>query len=702
MKRIYLGVFLVFWGGLSFFASGTIDSLDGFQYLAIARQIYHFNSFAMPAAELPQNIHLNSRIGTDGVRYSPTGLGYSLALIPAVVAEDIFLRSAGLPPIADFPLNHDWPVLLFASFVNPVFGALLAAILYAYGRRMGLSNLWSFVLVIMTMLGTNLLVYTKHAFAQMMFLTFMMWSFYWLKTYSQSHHRHDLMYAGLSFGVVMISYNPTFLLLVPAMGLYYLGLWFNSNLFFIQNLRKVKFWWESLGKWLLDGLYFMLGWSPLFLLYSWYNSIRFGGVAASGYRPLGKSLTLPSFPPAYVIFEGIWGILLSPGKGLIIYSPLLLLLILFWHKLKNTELPEIFAAGWISLAFIWISGTTLGAPDFLIWSGGASWGPRYILPIIPMLMLLVGVIVARVSKLSRVFVVLPLFMLGLWFEVIGVLLPYQIRFRAFELDSYISGRKWNVEEYGNFLPRYAPPYVMSKTLIKSVLRIPDRYLGGKYQIKLHDGFGDLFSVGHQYWRGVFPSAVIKITDTSGQVENIELSFINQQISAGGSHSAQLAINVESMNEFPVDPLIIESNKTGVATISARQLSDNTQIVLNIERNFVGTSSANLDKSQVVFLTQLKINDEPQSLQQLSGPFVSPISQSLYDVEYGYFGNQENYLWRIWHHKSRMYEERFDLWWMLPVVYWDLPRHVFVLIGTVFAVITTSGVVVLWISREQLK
>ena len=106
-----------------FFASGMIDSQDGFQYAAIARRIYFDQSFELPPEEYPDNnVHMSKTEAEQ--RYSPTGLGYSLAMIPAVIGEDIFLRLSGEDRISGFPLNADWPVLLFVSMTNAVFGAL--------------------------------------------------------------------------------------------------------------------------------------------------------------------------------------------------------------------------------------------------------------------------------------------------------------------------------------------------------------------------------------------------------------------------------------------------------------------------------------------------------------------------------------------------------------------------------------------------
>src|SRR3990167_7574306 len=133
MKRFTILYFFFATSFFAFFSSGFVDSQDGFQYLAVARRMYYDKTFALPEEEFPEkNVHMTSDVGNEGKRYSPTGLGYTLALIPAVFAEDIYLKATDVNPITAFPLQSDWPVLLFASFTNAFLGGFLAVILNLY------------------------------------------------------------------------------------------------------------------------------------------------------------------------------------------------------------------------------------------------------------------------------------------------------------------------------------------------------------------------------------------------------------------------------------------------------------------------------------------------------------------------------------------------------------------------------------------
>lgn len=103
-----------------------------------------------------------------------------------------------------------------------------------------------------------------------------------------------------------------------------------------------------------------------------YNWLRFGSPLDSGYYEVAWTT-----PPLL----GLYGLLFSPGKGVFLYTPLLLLslaaLPLFWRK--HPPLAAMLALWWLAyLAFY--------AP-YNFWTGGVNWGPRFLLPLIPVSML---------------------------------------------------------------------------------------------------------------------------------------------------------------------------------------------------------------------------------------------------------------------------------------------------------------------------
>jgi hypothetical protein len=98
---------------------------------------------------------------------------------------------------------------------------------------------------------------------------------------------------------------------------------------------------------------------------AWYNWYRFGGIAKFGYST-GYELS-PSLP------LNVLGFFVSPGKGLIFYSPLVVLGALGMPRLWRQD--RSLALGLLAMLFTLV--LVVGAPTY--WSD-ETWGPRYIVP----------------------------------------------------------------------------------------------------------------------------------------------------------------------------------------------------------------------------------------------------------------------------------------------------------------------------------
>jgi hypothetical protein len=662
MKRFLLNYFFFCLFLFIFFASGYVDSQDGLQYLAVARRMYYDNTFEMPIEQYPdENIHLSLMKAKDGKTYSPTGLGYSISLLPAVFLEDQLLSLSGSEPISAFPLENDWPVLLFASMTNAFWGALFVVVLYSYLREIEISHNNSLILSFSLTVGSNILVHTKHVFPHMMFVTMMLLTFYYLKKFSLTRKKYFLIWSGMSYGVVLIAYNPTYLLILPALGLYYL---------FLENF-KFKF--IDFKELIVNLVFSMLGLLPFVFLYFQFNILRFGGATHTGYGSSG--IPLPTFPPTYVIIEGIWGLLLSPGKSIFLYTPILILLILFWFKLKRDILPEFVAAFTMFFVYLWNMGTLLGDVDFLVWHGDSSWGPRYMLPILPLLFLIISYIYIKLNKNQKIFVFLPLILIGFYANFLSVALPYQIRFAGLQQGVFFNNRMFNVYEYGNEIPRYSPIFKLSKTIVKRVKNIPMTYDHGIYNLRLIDGFDYPFDLGWAVWRGMRPDSYITFEKNDQKINHFALQIRNHQMNPDSSQSARIniIINDENIN-LKNNEITVDSEKEFIIDLSNIELQEKN--IVKISSSYSSSTSAELKKDQALFLQVVRFNTIAQNIQTIDYPYVSNISKGLIDLEYYYWGNVQPDPWEIWHMHSGVYETTFDFWWLRPLHYWDLPYKLY--------------------------
>ena len=114
---------------------------------------------------------------------------------------------------------------------------------------------------------------------------------------------------------------------------------------------------------------------PFAALDLWYSWLRFGNPLASGHHETVFG---------YTIWKGVLGLAVSPGKGLLWYCPAIFLLVLAAPRFARRY-------GALSLGF-----ATIAVAFFLLygyvtyWHGDPAWGPRYVYPVVPFLILPLG------------------------------------------------------------------------------------------------------------------------------------------------------------------------------------------------------------------------------------------------------------------------------------------------------------------------
>jgi hypothetical protein len=129
-----------------------------------------------------------------------------------------------------------------------------------------------------------------------------------------------------------------------------------------------------------------LYWSSCFLLWigaiAAYNWSRFASVFETGYGNEAGDFTTP-------LAVGLSGLLVSPAKGVLWYCPVLVLAVggalAFWRRDRACALAILAAsAPWL-----------LMISRYYQWYGGGSWGPRFLVPLLPLWILPAAEIFAR-------------------------------------------------------------------------------------------------------------------------------------------------------------------------------------------------------------------------------------------------------------------------------------------------------------------
>lgn len=142
------------------------------------------------------------------------------------------------------------------------------------------------------------------------------------------------------------------------------------------------------------------------------NAIRFGSLFSSGYSDQAEGIQF-STP----LLIGLYGLLLSSGKSLFLFSlPLILAPIGLW-KLRQQNWPVTAAVSLCVILFI------LFHAKWRNWGGGWCWGPRHIYQVIPLLMVGLGWIFSEPSAMRERWQRLGLLILigaGVLVNILGV------------------------------------------------------------------------------------------------------------------------------------------------------------------------------------------------------------------------------------------------------------------------------------------
>lgn len=288
----------------------------------------------------------------------PDGRSYPLYThAQAILQIPLYLLGrliGGLPDNLGSLLVIRWAVSLF----NPIVVALTGWLLVLFGQAWGYSPRLSIALGLVYSLGAMPLAYTHTLFSDPLLALL-----FTLAAYSSFRARADrsgrwLWQTGLALGLALYVRERS-LIVLPVFGVYLWG---------VGRLRTPREWLS---------LAIPIGVAAA-LLGGW-NWLRFGSPLVLGYADMvaGTGFGAP-------LVVGLFGLLISPGKGLLLYNPIVLLGFFGLIPLMRQRRAE----GVLFTAFGLISIVFYAAYNF--WTGGWNWGPRYMLTLLPLLLLAAG------------------------------------------------------------------------------------------------------------------------------------------------------------------------------------------------------------------------------------------------------------------------------------------------------------------------
>jgi hypothetical protein len=343
--------------------------------------------------------------GRDGAQYPIFGPVQSIALAPFVlVGRAIVAGWSGdpaLPPslyvggglftaLYGTPLR-DRPAhalrLVCASF-NVVVGALCVVVFFLVLGRLTGSRLGALIGATFFAAGSLLWPYTGTYFSEPLAMLFVLLSFHWLAGLLTAGNEAappsplSAGRAGLALGLGVATHLSA-ALFIP----------FFAAIPWLTRHRR-----DRAGA-LRLGLGYLAGVSVVLALLGVYNWSRFGNPFETGRTAVPGAADLFGYGVFTAPWPGIYGLLLGPGKGLFLFSPAVILGLISWPALHRRfpvlswTLGGAFVARWLFIAT---------RSD---WHGGFSLGPRYMLMIVPFLLLPIGVAIdERIQRGDRGFI----------------------------------------------------------------------------------------------------------------------------------------------------------------------------------------------------------------------------------------------------------------------------------------------------------
>ncbi len=396
-----------------------IQMRDNVLHYERAQNIVESGALSMPDGRHDPDTDFWSKFfmarGRDGRVYLTLGDGLSLAAVPLVLVGDLLDGAIGARP-AEMALQdiddarhardsalvdermrslRDLPSAFFATLVNPIATALTVLLFFRLCHELTGSSREAFCGSVLLGAGTITWVYSSTFWTQPLVTVCTFGAFYCLCLYRRTSASSLLVLAGTLLGYSFITRYLSILAL-PFLLLYVVR----------QQPKKGRALWKSLTLVALPVATFAL-------LQMFWNLYRFGSVLRSG-----------GWHQGYMWASFLGGIhisipaqLVGLQRSVFVYSPPLLLGVLGMRRFLRTHRLEAEPLLAVIVTYFLIYG------QFTLWYAPGSWGPRFLVPITPF-MLLPACALLR-DRLWKRLLFWGLLSVGIAVQLTCVLLPLQ-------------------------------------------------------------------------------------------------------------------------------------------------------------------------------------------------------------------------------------------------------------------------------------
>ena len=333
------------------------------------------------------------------------------------------------------------PAYRYASLLHPLVTSLTALLLYLLAVRLGNGRKISAAAALVYGLASPALPYSRFDYSQPLCALLLLAAFCCLAVARGSGKTKWLLLAGVASGMLLLTRSEFLVLLFGPL---------LPGIFWTFAPPRPGGWRQGATA----AAAYAAAAAPWILLLLVLNRVRFGSWLSTGSSVAEFTFALPR------ILAGLAGNLVSPGRGVLLFFPALIFSLFCLRRARKDRLQAVMLAA-TAAAFLFYSSR-------LKWGAGICWGPRFMIPYLPLLALLALSGFASLTILpSRVKAVTGAFLVGLGgiFSLQGSLFNYLPYYNAMVR----SGVRIGLGDY-HFLWRHSPLLNGWRDLLR-----PDRY-----------------------------------------------------------------------------------------------------------------------------------------------------------------------------------------------------------------------------------
>lgn len=354
----------------------------------------------------------------------PTSIGHSLTEIPFVFANhhlEIITSDTVVWTDKDFDDPHyvwwrnslDPDSTFLQLLYGPTLSALSVAVFFLVCRTMDFDRRNSIILTMFYGFTTTIWAYSKTSLNGVPEILFILLSFLLFKKFQKNGSATTVLLCASSLGFAfLIRLDAALFILIVF-------------LFFLFEIKKQN---GKIKKIILFAI-------PIALSYSIYlitDFLRYGQEYWLTYNTLGTTTNVViSSTDLSSIFVKSFGLLLSPGIGLLIFAPILFTIFFSFPDFYKRNKRDCIFFICVVVLYVFMYGR------LEYWHGLVAWGSRYLLPVIPFFLLPLGVSLdKRNNKILKISLII-LGSLGLFFNLI-----YMVQDVSWFVWSSASGDVW--------------------------------------------------------------------------------------------------------------------------------------------------------------------------------------------------------------------------------------------------------------------